>query len=364
MTGAAPLITIFVRHAADCKYAGDEFEKRCRCRKHFRWTKDGKQERRSAGTRSWVEADKIKRRVEDELSGGTTEAQPERVTLAVARDLFIASKETQGLADAYLGKFRVELERFIKFSEARLAYAVPSVDITLMLAYQKTWMETYPASSTRAFVRKRLNMFLRFCHQNGWLARVPKTPAIRISEPPTLPLAPEEFETLLSVVRTRKIKAVILLMRWSGLSVRDAGMLRRDALIERDKVWHIVTSRQKTGMHVWVPLPATVAKTLLDVEGGDSEHFFYSGPTDPTIFSNALSHTIADAFTRAGIESGHMKSHRLRDTFAVHLLEKGVPLESVSKLLGHDSVRTTELHYAKWSRGRQDMLDALVVGTW
>ena len=26
-----PIITIFVRHSADCKYAGDEFEKRCRC---------------------------------------------------------------------------------------------------------------------------------------------------------------------------------------------------------------------------------------------------------------------------------------------------------------------------------------------
>jgi site-specific recombinase XerD len=34
-----------------------------------------------------------------------------------------------------------------------------------------------------------------------------------------------------------------------------------------------------------------------------------------------------------------MLSHRLRDTFAVDLLEKGVPLEEVSKLLGHESIR-------------------------
>ena len=43
-----------------------------------------------------------------------------------------------------------------------------------------------------------------------------------------------------------------------------------------------------------------------------------------------------------------MMSHRLRDTFAVDLLEKGVPLEEVSKLLGHESIKTTERHYAKW----------------
>jgi len=53
----APLITIFVRHSADCKYAGDEFCKRCNCRKHLRWTQDGKQYRRKAGTRSWQEAE-------------------------------------------------------------------------------------------------------------------------------------------------------------------------------------------------------------------------------------------------------------------------------------------------------------------
>jgi hypothetical protein len=55
---------------------------------------------------------------------------------------------------------------------------------------------------------------------------------------------------------------------------------------------------------------------------------------------------------------------RLRDTFAVDLLEKGGPLEEVSKLLGHESIKTTERSYAKWVKGRQDRLDNLVTGTW
>jgi integrase/recombinase XerD len=59
-----------------------------------------------------------------------------------------------------------------------------------------------------------------------------------------------------------------------------------------------------------------------------------------------------------------MRSHRLRDTFAVDLLEKGVPLEEVSKLLGHTSIKTIEKSYAAWVQGRQDRFDALVAGTW
>jgi len=48
----------------------------------------------------------------------------------------------------------------------------------------------------------------------------------------------------------------------------------------------------------------------------------------------------------------------------VDLLQKGVPLEEVSKLLGRESIKTTERYYAKWVKGRQDRLDALVSGTW
>jgi integrase/recombinase XerD len=59
-----------------------------------------------------------------------------------------------------------------------------------------------------------------------------------------------------------------------------------------------------------------------------------------------------------------MVSHRLRDTFAVHLLTKGVPIEEVSKLLDHKSLNTTERHYARWVKGRQDRVDELVTKTW
>lgn len=49
---STPVITIFVRHSAKdgkpCKYADDEFSRRCNCRKHFRWTQSGTQYRRKA----------------------------------------------------------------------------------------------------------------------------------------------------------------------------------------------------------------------------------------------------------------------------------------------------------------------------
>ena len=67
-------------------------------------------------------------------------------------------------------------------------------------------------------------------------------------------------------------------------------------------------------------------------------------------------------FELAGIEKGH--AHRFRDTFAVELLLGGTPMERVSVLLGHRSVRITEKHYSPWVRARQEQLEADLVKTW
>jgi hypothetical protein len=56
-------------------------------------------------------------------------------------------------------------------------------------------------------------------------------------------------------------------------------------------------------------------------------------------------------------------SHRFRDTFAVELLLAGVPIERVSILMGHQSVRVTERHYNPWVRSRQEQLEAEVART-
>ena len=51
-------------------------------------------------------------------------------------------------------------------------------------------------------------------------------------------------------------------------------------------------------------------------------------------------------------------------TFAVELLLAGVPLERVSVLLGHQSVKVTEKHYTPWVRARQEQLEQDVRRTW
>jgi integrase/recombinase XerD len=376
MSPVTPVITIFVRHSSGCKYAGDEFAKACRCRKHFRWSQNGTQLRRQAGTRSWAEAEKLKRDLEDHLSGRTPAKTDAANGLQAAIDVFLQDKKVQDISSGVLEKYRRELERLKVFCEKRGAYTVQALTRELLTAFAGKWEEAYPSSTTRAKVRERLRSFLRYCYEAQWLPRIPQVPKIKIDEPPTMPLTAEEYKRLLDAVYSvearwswdtrRKIHALFQLMRWSGLAIQDALTLERGALQHDTKngLYRIVTSRQKTGVHVSVPIPPAIAKELLEVLNGNPKHFFWTGEGEPKTLTNDFGRYIRPIFEAAGLNGGQMKSHRLRDTFAVDMLQNGVPLEEVSKLLGHESIKTTERSYAKWVQGRQDRLDSLVTGTW
>ena len=123
----------------------------------------------------------------------------------------------------------------------------------------------------------------------------------------------------------------------------------------------------RPGTPLYIPIPKEVADEVRAVLNGNPVYVFWNrqGESSESWPGKYLSTQISESFLAAGVSSkGHMVSHRLRATFAVDLLSKGLPLEHVSKLLGHKSVTTTESHYAKWVKGRQDRLDALVSATW
>jgi integrase/recombinase XerD len=369
-----PLITIYVRHKPGCKYRGDEFSKRCNCRKHLRWTQDGKQHRKQAGTRSWTEAEEVKGRLAAQLSGKAPATEtPKGQTIAQAVEVFTQDKKNQDVTAKVLAKYTRELARLKRYCEGRGIFVVGGLTKELLTGYAATWPESYPASSTRSRVRDRLSTFLRYCYQAEWLPRIPRLSPVKVEQSPTMPLSAKEYAHLLDTTyatfadepgRGVRVRALIQLMRHSGLAIRDALTLKRAEITHDSEGYSIVTSRQKTGTHVSVPIPADVAQEILAVVNGNPVYVFWSGNGDEESATKNWAKYLARLFDDAKIKSGHMRSHRLRDTFAVDLLSKGVPMEEVSKLLGHGSIKTTERSYAKWVKGRQDRLNKLVRESW
>jgi integrase/recombinase XerD len=190
----------------------------------------------------------------------------------------------------------------------------------------------------------------------------------KISHRPTLPYSDDEVERLLNAAREMvgfgrygpRIEPMVLLLRYSGLRMQDAACLERKRLTG-DKVF---LYQQKTGTPVYCPLPKDVATKLTGVENGNDRYFFYDGMSQPESMVKSWDRVFKKVGEAAHPPVANCHPHRFRDTFAVSLLLKGVSLDSVSKLLGHSSIKITERHYAPWVKARQEQLEAEVRRIW
>jgi integrase/recombinase XerD len=109
-------------------------------------------------------------------------------------------------------------------------------------------------------------------------------------------------------------------------------------------------------------LPDFVVAALETTPKVTEKYFFWRGIGKLDSAVRSWQTRLRKLFELAKIPGGH--AHRLRDTFAVELLLAGIPIERVSILLGHQSVRITEKHYSPWVRSRQDQLEADLKNAW
>ena len=136
-------------------------------------------------------------------------------------------------------------------------------------------------------------------------------------------------------------KRVYLFMCYCGLRISDVKALRWADINQQGKQWAITIRQQKTQTPVYLPL-SDKAREFLPQQGESSasEFVFAHLPTEP-----AMNRTLKLWAKRAGIEK-NLTLHTARHTFATTLLTKGADLYTVSKLLGHSEVATTQI-YAK-----------------
>ena len=167
--------------------------------------------------------------------------------------------------------------------------------------------------------------------------------------------------------RTR-LRTMTLLMRWSGLRIRDAVTLERHRL-HGDS---LMLYQAKTGTPVYVPLPPQVVEALENIPPGpkpNPRYFFWSGNGQPKSVVADWQRSYRRLFklvnlTQADGSPKRCHPHMFRDTFAVEMLLAGVPIDQVSLLLGHASVKITEKSYSPFVKARQIQLQDSVRNAW
>jgi integrase/recombinase XerD len=159
-------------------------------------------------------------------------------------------------------------------------------------------------------------------------------------------------------VSAARLRCLVLFLRYTGMRIGDASTCPVERLTG-DKVFLYT---KKTNVPVSMKLPPFVVVALNALPRVSGQYFFWTGEGTADTVAGNWRRSLRKLFKLAGIKNGH--PHRFRDTFAVELLLAGTPLERVSVLLGHTSVKVTERHYSPWVRDRQEQLEADVVRSW
>jgi len=132
---------------------------------------------------------------------------------------------------------------------------------------------------------------------------------------------------------------------YTGLAYIDVMRLTSQNLsIGIDGEYWLFTERKKTGEKVRIPLLPQALSILEKYK--NSPACLNSGSLLPKLSNQKLNSYLKEVANTSGIDK-NLTFHLARHTFATTVtLTNGVPIETVSKLLGHSSIKTTQI-YAK-----------------
>ena len=200
---------------------------------------------------------------------------------------------------------------------------------------------------------KYINNFgkiIRICLSNGWIiadpfanykGRLKTVERTFLSEEEIQKIADKEFAT----ERLTQVRDVFLFCCFTGLAYIDIKKLKRSQIKKGvDGEQWIFTNRQKTDTRSAIPLLPTAAKLI---EKYINHPLCINKDIPLPVPSNQkMNDYLKEIATVCGINKV-LTSHIARHTFATTItLSNGVPIESVSKMLGHSSLKQTQ-HYAK-----------------
>jgi integrase/recombinase XerD len=356
----------------------------------------------SFGTSDWAQGFATKSELEK--LGRLPEVQPARpstkpvgeVTVKYAVDQYLESRANGSgkVGPATLEDYTIFLrDRLLPWcAEKRIVYLKELEDVHTVRQFDQSWANLKTNQPLKNRTRRKLiqefRTFMTYCIDSDWIAKntarmIGKSTAAAaddheetdVSEKVGLEL--HEYEHVLKTLNsypitldTRRLRAVVELMRWTGMRISDAAKFSRSELVRNDRNtgWNasFIPKKTRKGKKRCVPpVPDHVAQMLLDlpfISEREGKEFWFRVPDNVRPGQHwylKITELFSDAQRMHGKFVHHATPHTLRHTAAIQWLNAGVDIRNVSKWLGHATLTTTINAYSHDTlQSKQDREDA------
>jgi integrase/recombinase XerD len=384
-------VSVYTRHSSGCPKTGEPQWRRCRCSKYLYLLKDGKRQTISAKTRSWDKAEDKAQEIRDAWDPVKQKMREleEQQKAHLAEEMAIEAAVERWLKSIYAEiekkhtrkKYDTAARKIRAWAQSKNFVSLSQVTTDALDEWKTQWKpkakhpDDRMSKTTAGRHLEKVKAFFTYCQRMGWIKASPAhgIKAIKPDETETLPLLGGRYEQVLEATYKydadmrpddqygQELRALMELMRWSGLRISDALMVAKSRIVGNRFTLRTV----KSGTKLTVILPDHVVADLHALPTRptvDPRYFFWSGKSEIKSLTGQWQRKLGRLnkyLTLVDYEERPLRfhSHQLRDTFAVEHLLAGTSMQDLSKMLGHKSIRVTEKHYAPWVPERQAQLE-------
>jgi len=284
----------------------------------------------------------------------TVETNKMLVPIFEEHNLQIAALVGKEYAKGTLDRYQTSLKHtkeFIKWKYKVDDIDIRGIDHEFIMSYDfYLRSERNCANNSTVKYLKNFKKIVLICIANGWLDKDPFVKyKPKVKEVTRDYLTIEELELMINKQfvsdRVVQVRDIFVFCCYTGLAYADVKKLKRNEItIGLDGQQWIFTSRQKTDTASRIPLLTAALQIMRKYE--HHPECADQGKLLPVLSNQKMNSYLKEIADICGINK-ELTFHIARHTFATTVtLANGVSIESVSKMLGHTNIRTTQ-HYAK-----------------
>lgn len=143
----------------------------------------------------------------------------------------------------------------------------------------------------------------------------------------------------IGIPRLDLVRDIFIFSCFTGLAYIDVANLTPENIVTLDDRQWIMTKRQKTSVETNVLL-LDIPRSII---AKYNHQTYRDGRLFPILSNQKMNSYLKEIADLCGIKK-NLTFHLARHTFATMSLSKGVPMESVSKMLGHTNIKTTQIY--------------------
>jgi len=151
----------------------------------------------------------------------------------------------------------------------------------------------------------------------------------------------KEIKRLIEVTNNVKHKLIIKLLYGCGFRVSEIVDLKKEDVNFEEGLIHIKLGKGKKDR--FVKIPESIRNELKSYCNISDFKILFPSNRDGKLTTATIQAILKNAAKKAKIKK-RVYPHLLRHSFATHLLEQGTDLRIIQKLLGHSSIKTTQIY--------------------